>query len=426
MKDFGSSMQNGPQGILSIIRQHAEEAASVHAARTALTRAPHIRCVDLRRFDDRLAAHLDGLAVAGGEGWAVCEAALGMLSPSVLFTAAVRALIEKHEQRLDRLFAVTQAASLTSGLVSAFGWCEPEQLQGVVASLLAAQDPFRRMVGIAACGVHRVDPGLASPLRFQDAVPTVRARAIRTAGELGKCQSLEFVHRALDDEDTACRFWAAWSSVLLGSLTPALDVLAGFARQPGLFRSRALLVALRSMDINTAHASLRFIAQDPKDIRALVQGVGVAGDPQYVPWLIRQMDTPELSRLAGESFTMITGIALTDLNADRRPLEGAELGPTDAPEDDNVEMSSDEDLPWPDSPKVKAWWEDNKHRFQVGVRYFVGAPPTRDHCIGVLRTGYQRQRVAAAHYLCLLNPGSPLFNTSAPAWRQQRWLAKLV
>jgi len=38
----------------------------------------------------------------------------------------------------------------------------------------------------------------------------------------------------------------------------------------------------------------------------------------------------------------------------------------------------------------------------------------------------QRQRVLAAHYLCLLEPGTPLFNTSAPAWRQQRLLAKMT
>jgi hypothetical protein len=43
----------------------------------------------------------------------------------------------------------------------------------------------------------------------------------------------------------------------------------------------------------------------------------------------------------------------------------------------------------------------------------------------VLKTGHQRQRILAAHYLCLLNPGTPLFNTSAPAWRQQRLLAQM-
>ena len=43
----------------------------------------------------------------------------------------------------------------------------------------------------------------------------------------------------------------------------------------------------------------------------------------------------------------------------------------------------------------------------------------------LLREGFQRQRIAAAEYLCLLQPGTPLFNTRAPAWRQKRWLAKM-
>ena len=62
-------------------------------------------------------------------------------------------------------------------------------------------------------------------------------------------------------------------------------------------------------------------------------------------------------------------------------------------------------------------------RFQKGTRYFMGQPVTKEHSINVLKTGYQRQRILAAHYLCLLEPGTPLFNTSAPAWRQQRLLA---
>jgi hypothetical protein len=55
----------------------------------------------------------------------------------------------------------------------------------------------------------------------------------------------------------------------------------------------------------------------------------------------------------------------------------------------------------------------------------MGAPVSRDHCIHILKEGYQRQRIAAALYLCLLEPGTQLFPISAPAWRQQRWLEKM-
>jgi len=55
----------------------------------------------------------------------------------------------------------------------------------------------------------------------------------------------------------------------------------------------------------------------------------------------------------------------------------------------------------------------------------MGQPVTREHGIDVLTNGYQRQRILAAHYLCLLDPGTPPFNTSARAWRQQRLLARM-
>jgi uncharacterized protein (TIGR02270 family) len=88
-------------------------------------------------------------------------------------------------------------------------------------------------------------------------------------------------------------------------------------------------------------------------------------------------------------------------------------------------MDPDDSLPWPDQAKLQQWWTTNAQQFQSGVRYFVGAPVTRAHCLQVLKDGFQRQRMAAAEYLCLLQPGTPLFNISAPAWRQQRWLAKM-
>ena len=163
----------------------------------------------------------------------------------------------------------------------------------------------------------------------------------------------------------------------------------------------------------------------PANKRLLIQGAGIAGDAQYLPWLIGQMADDAFARLAGESFSMITGLDLAYLDLDRKPPGDFEAGPTENPEDENVEMDPDDSLPWPDQAKIQQWWAVNGRRFQPGVPYFMGAPVTREHCIQVLKEGYQRQRIAAAEYLCLLTPGTPLFNTRAPAWRQQRWLAKM-
>jgi uncharacterized protein (TIGR02270 family) len=174
-----------------------------------------------------------------------------------------------------------------------------------------------------------------------------------------------------------------------------------------------------------SHALLQSLASNAASIRRLIRGTGLAGDPTYVPWLIGFMTKDPLARLAGESFSLITGLDLAWLDLERKPPQDFESGPNDDPDDPNVEMDEDDGLPWPDQAKVQAWWDANSHRFQPGVRYFMGEPLNRENCLRVLKEGFQRQRIAAAYYLSLLNPGTPLFEWRAPAWRQQRLLAQM-
>ena len=130
------------------------------------------------------------------------------------------------------------------------------------------------------------------------------------------------------------------------------------------------------------------------------------------------------ARLAGEAFSLITGTDLGCCGLEGKPPENFEAGPNDDPDDPNVDMDPDEGCHG-QTRESQAWWAANG-AVSNGTRYFMGAPVTREHCIDVLKNGYQRQRILAAHYLCLLEPGTPLFNTSAPAWRQQRLLAKMT
>jgi uncharacterized protein (TIGR02270 family) len=373
-----------------------------------------------------LVAHLDGLAVAGEYGSSVCEAALESPGAGEVFAASVRAIEEKDGRRLDKLFALAIAVPAAQpGLISAFGWVSAQHLQGTGARLLASPEPFKREIAIAACVMHRVDPAAALDAAITDPDVQLRARALRAAGELGRRDLLAACADTLLDEDAGCRFWAAHSAVLLGNRTAAVESLTAIALQEGPHCVAALRLLLKVISLPQANQLLKMLARNPKDIRLLIQGAGIAGDPYYVPWLIKQMEDLKLARLAGESFSFITGLDLAYLDLERKPPEGVEFGPNDNPEDENVAMDEDDSLPWPDPAKIQGWWEANKNGFTDGQRYFMGAPVSREHCIHVLKEGYQRQRMAAALCLCLLEPGMKLFPTSAPAWRQQRWLAKM-
>jgi uncharacterized protein (TIGR02270 family) len=412
--------------LMPIIGQHAEETAILRSTRTRLVTAGHVRLRHLGRLDERLAAHLDGLAVAGQAGWKVCLSALARPGVGEVFAAAVRAIEDKNLAGLDRLFTLTEAVpEALPGLLSAFGWVPARHLQGTIKQLLASDSAFHRELGLAACAMHRVDPGPALEAALVDPDVRLRARGLRAVSDCGRPDLLPAGISALSDDDPTCSFWAARSGALLGDRHRAVAALMHCASLHSSAQLLALRLVLKMLEMNRANPVLKELAQDPSNSRLLIFGAGTVGDPYYVIWLIKQMADTKLARLAGEAFSQLAGIDLAALKLDRGQPEGIEFRPGDDPDDESVAMDDDDGLPWPDPSKVQAWWDVNQHRFQPGVRYFMGEPPTVEHCKKVLREGYQRQRIAAAEYLCLLQPGTKLFPTSAPAWRQERWLKQM-
>ena len=410
--------------IAAVVQQHVEEAALLRSTRSFLTGAPHVKLHHLRRLDDRIAAHLDGLAVAGEAGWRLAEAALENPGQGEVFAATVRAIEDRKASALDRLLALAETLpGARRGLVSAFGWVSAHSLRGITKALLDSPGAFARQVGLAACAMHQVDPGAALTAAVFDPDAGLRSRALRSAGEQARRDLLPACRDAFADADLGVRFNALRSALLLGERDAAPGLLNALAIAPGPYRVASLRLLLKVVATAQWQAVLKSLAQDPVQVRVLIQAVGVAGDPHYVAWLIKQMDELELARLAGESFSLISGVDLAALDLERKPPEGIELGPNDDPNQTDVAMDEDDSLPWPDPVKIAAWWKANAARFAAGTRHFLGEPPTPVHCLTVLKTGYQRQRIAAAHYRCLLRPGTPLFGTNAPAWRQQRALA---
>jgi uncharacterized protein (TIGR02270 family) len=408
-----------------VLSQHAEDLAMLWNSRQILSRSGHIELRRLARIDNRIAAHLDGCVVAGAGGFVYLLAGLADPTPAAIFSMAAAALESNDQASLEHVLTAAEALPDTfAGLASAFGWVPRERLAGVVRNLLVSASPFRRRLGFASCRLHGVDPGAILVTALHDPDPGVRAEAFRTAGTIGLVNLLTSCIAAMDDDDPACGFWAAWSAVLFGDRQLALEALSKTGLAPGPHRARAFRLALQAQ--TQAHALLQEIASNPEEIRRVILGSGIVGDPKYVPWLIGHMSNDALTRAAGEAFSLITGVDLALLDLERKPPENVESGPNDDPNDADVEMDADEGLPWPDPERIGRWWAAHSGGFQAGTRYFVGAPVTRAHCIEVLKNGYQRQRILAAHYLCLVERGTPLFNTSAPAWRQQRLLANMM
>lgn len=405
-----------------VLEQHAEESAFLWLLRYSAVHEPHYTLTDLAHLDDRIDAHIDGLRIAGDEGWKICKEALTWEEAGEVFTAAVLAFETAVEERIQ---AVLEAGSddyeLSRGLISALGWLPFNQTNGYIQDLVTAESPALRRIGLATYAVHRQNPGqlLTDALSDDDAL--LRARALRAAGEIGRKDLLPLVEAHLKEDDENCRFSAAWSAAIIGD-SCAVSVLRSIAESEEPHAEKACCMALRLMHLSDAHVWLQELSKNPNLQRLAVIGYGVIGDPMSVPWLIRMMDVEELARVAGESFTMITGVDLAYEDLEGEWPEGFEAGPTESPEDEDVELDPDEDLPWPEPELISGWWNKNKGAFRNGTRYLLGQPISHEHLQQVLRNGYQCQRAAAAIELAMMHPGQPLFEVRAPGFRQQQVL----
>ncbi|MDQ6683894.1 MAG: TIGR02270 family protein [Pseudomonadota bacterium] len=418
-----------PAPVTIVVAQHVEEAAHLRAVRSRLARAPNVRLGQLARLDERIAAHLDGVAIARGHGVELVHRALERPLTGEVFVATVRAIEDRDDARIGRLLALAQALpTARAGLFSGFGWVSAANLQGITVPLLTSDDAWPREVAIAACAMHGVDPGGVLTRAVRDDDAGLRTRALRAAGQCGRRDLTDACVAGMTDPDQRRAFEAARAALYLGVRREALTTLEALAAEEALSsetRDAALLLLLKAVSADRARSILSALAKLPGQIRSVIRGVASAGDPHYVQWLIAQASEPKLARLAGEAFSFLTGvdIAALELVRDSGPVRPD--GPSDDPEDDDIAMDEDEGLPWPAAEKLDAWWHKNSSHFAPGRRYFAGGEPTPDRCLSVLRTGVQRERFAAAEHRTLATPGTPLFNVVAPSWRQQRLLDRL-
>jgi uncharacterized protein (TIGR02270 family) len=438
-KDHPLTLASRPV-LLPVLGQHLEEVSSLLQRRQVLLTAPHLTLYALMAADRRLAAHLDGLAEGRDEALALVKQAFCGGDDEVVFALTVHALSHQDANLLKTLVGRAQAApAACMGLLAALGWVSASALTGVVRALLGSTVSEHRIWGLAACAMHRIDPGPILTQATRDADTRVRAQAWRTAGDLGRRDLSDAAQQLLmgpqsaspvaDEQAMVCRA-AAWALALWGLSDTGSAHLALTTRQPGqpLPGEDAHRLACMAAPIDWGRDQVRALANLAESNRIhkrrMLRMAGWVGDPQVMPWLIHHMADDAWSRLAGEAFCMIAGADLDKLQLYRMQPEGVDFGPTEDPEDENVAMDEDDGLMWPDALKVQDWWKANSARFTPGQRYLVGEPPSVAHCLRVLRHGYQRQRIMAAEYLCLLRPGSKLFPVAAPAWRQSRWLAE--
>jgi uncharacterized protein (TIGR02270 family) len=305
---------------------------------------------------------------------------------------------------------------LTDAFTGALAWVDAATLTPILPGLLSAAVPATlRRTGVIGCAAQRRDPGdaLAGALADQDAA--LRAAGLWAAGVLGRRDLRGAMTHHLQDDDEACRFWSAWSTVRLGE-DAALPALWSFVEGGGERAEAACQLAVMRMSAGEASVKLDALDGD-EGARVAVIGAGAFGDIARVPWLIERMAEPQLARIAGEAFTILTGAPIAGTLIAAPPADHV-AGPTEHPDDDDVALDPDEHRRWPNADAVAAWWQQHASDYVAGVRHFLGQPVADQVLHAALRLAPQTVRALAALKLAAQSPGQPLFPVDAPGFRQ--------
>jgi uncharacterized protein (TIGR02270 family) len=413
----------------------AEEAAFLWVSRRAVVQSSAVTFDVLARMDQRLSRLVYKLSERPFLARRFLQHNPTAFKSGLTFVTALVALrggaVDVFEELLTRL---EPEPELFSPLASALSWLEYGEVRAHIERLLTASPPGLVRLGLVAAVAHRVDPGGALGRASSTDLPALRASALEAIGRLAVKDLRPRLHAALADQDGSCRFWAAWSSVRLGD-RDGIPVLGRFAADGGRFARPACEIALRALDTDQAVHAQRRLQSVPGNERLAIAAAGIVGDPTLVTQLFEAMKSPLLARSAGAAFCRMTGCDLRrdDLDAERPPdpvaLDAAAAGASgdgttaaESPDADRDEFSdeTEDELAWPDTARLRRWWDEKRPAFVPGTRYVAGLAVRPAEMAQVLRTGNQQQRAAAALELALLHPGAPLLDVTAPAHRQMR------
>lgn len=407
-----------------ILSQHVEEASFLWVLRDIAIHAPHYTLKDLSSLDTRIEAHLEGLNVAGPDGWRICVEELKWAEPGEVFAASAVAFASDDVSRMQPILdAVRESPELARGMIGALGFLPRRIVMARITQLASSHSADLRFIGLSACAIHRIDPGanLTDSLTSDDV--RLRARARRCVGELARRDLIPLVRQGTNDENQTARFWAIWSLGMLGERGVS-DSLDEFLKDDFARWSDAVNLKARIIAPPAASAWRDRLAKSPTAMRQAIVAAGAIGDPVAIPWLMELMTDKKLTRIAGEAFTTITGADLALLKLESTPPEESVAGPNDDPDDDQTAMDPDENLPWPDANAVLKWWSQNSAKFVQGKRFLLGNVIEKESLDSALRVGKQRHRTAAALELALADPKAttPLFEVRANARAQKQEL----
>ncbi|RYY74920.1 MAG: TIGR02270 family protein [Gammaproteobacteria bacterium] len=386
-----------------LIEKHVNEAAFLWLLRSQAVVQPHHGPTYIRKLEQRINNHLTGLSLNPEAAWEFAVEAANFNESGEVFVLAMLALMSGNNEKINSAIEFASHDKETfKGLVSALGWAPDAYVNVMLRQWIESNDVLHKHLAVVACSVRRMDPQLFLNHLFNDSqhvknIPLM-CRMLRLVGELKRHDLLHELKKAQRHNHKDVVFWAHWSALMLGDQS-SLSGLETYVMAPGPFQSRAISVVFRCLAQSQSWEWINKLIKQPGQMANTIIALSVLGDPHGINWLLARMEEPVHAKISGYAFNMITGVDLAE----------KKLVLTQAPTDDDIEedeipvITGYENLPAPDAKKVSEYWQQIRHAFVSGQRYFLGKSINKNNVEQVMNQGAQGQRLAAALEYALLD-----------------------
>jgi len=389
-----------------VIFQHHEEAGLSWIRYTGVDcfqGCSHYNKEDLAELRDTVEASLDGLRIAVRDGWDPFAEDVDEeyeISPAMegeYFPLMVLAVESANEDWQKQCLKWAEDEDIVRDWLGALTWLPLETSKSMIAKSISSSDPLVKKAGVDALVAH----GWTDTMFIEDLLAHsdagVRASCLRGIGKMNLPQIPDLLG-GLKDDDSNCRFWALWSLIMRGEHQKnpeLLEMLDKFCFIESKLQLQAIHLRVRILDADTRQSWMSKLKKAKNGTRLTIQAMGWLGDPAFIEEIVAGMNAIETAPVAGEAFSMITGVDLLYDDLDLDYPEEHVFGPNDDADDDDTDMHEDEDLPLPNPQLLNAWWNQHGANFQNGKRYLCGEEISKDSCQRVSDTGFQRQRYSA-------------------------------
>jgi uncharacterized protein (TIGR02270 family) len=312
----------------------------------------------------RLNANLDGLSLNADIAWLELEPLLDEGASlqnedhaGIFFVAAAIAFERGNVERIRRVLdqSASQAETLEA-VAFAMAW-QPWSMISFWAQKFIQSERFElAYVGLYVHLWHQQPVGALTISLYERLLakapdPSFLTKVLRLAVQTREVALVPVLRKLRQPESGLSpeQFLYLKARLLLGDTT-ALEALRLFVMSPGADQEAAIALVFSHLDADAARPWMRELQQVARSEsgnrdRLLLQAIAALREKDLLPWVLKQMDKPELARLAGYAVACILGL---DIETRGWVLDSEAL------DEQWLALEGDEMLPWPDAATIRS------------------------------------------------------------------------